>query len=121
MKTDSKNWHRGTIFYSNEFKQKRNPTKKDVKLMTIPSGWPKKNTKNIADNLTDHLFYNFTMIGKLLLIIVICSMLKRRKRIQKYILALKNKKKGINREDVEKLKLEPESHVAPKPLVEVKQ
>lgn len=42
-------------------------------------------------------------------------MLKRRKRIQKYILALKNKKRGISLEDVEKLKLESEGHPVPKP------
>ena len=32
-------------------------------------------------------------------------MLKRRRRIQKYIKALKNKKKGLTIEDVEQLKM----------------
>ena len=35
-------------------------------------------------------------------------MLKRKRRIQKYIKALKNKRKGTSQEDVEKLKIEEE-------------
>lgn len=37
-------------------------------------------------------------------------MLKRRRRIQKYIKALKTKKKGLTQEDIEKLKIEDEDH-----------
>lgn len=48
-------------------------------------------------------------------------MLKRRKRIQKYIKALKLKQKGLNREDIEKLKLEADTHPLQRPHPEVKQ
>ena len=37
-------------------------------------------------------------------------MLKRRRRIQKYISALKQKKRGIDAEDVDKLKIEDEDN-----------
>jgi hypothetical protein len=33
-------------------------------------------------------------------------MLKRRRRIQKYIHALRNKRRGLGKEDVERLKME---------------
>ena len=67
--------------------------------MITPWGWPKSSMKKDAIKFNDDIYLLYFAI------IINIAMLKRRRRIQKYIKALKNKARGISAQDVEKLKI----------------